>query len=95
MIVQPVLDYTSQPASRFAKWPAHSLSQFRFDRLQCRTYAFGHRMSMDCESAVLSSLGTLVGEAKKIKSLWPALTASFPSFARIATKLDQTRFSLV
>ena len=42
MIIQPTLDNASQPASRFAKWAVHSLSQFRFDRLQGRTHAFCH-----------------------------------------------------
>jgi len=95
MIIQPTLDNSSQPAGRFAKWPVHALSQFYFDHLQCRTHAFSHRMSMDCEPTILSNLGTLVCETKEIENFRSALAASFTSFARIATKLDQTRFSLV
>ena len=33
VIIQPTLHNTPQPATRFAKWPVHSLSQFYFDRL--------------------------------------------------------------
>ncbi len=33
VIIQPALYNTPQPATRFAKWPVHSLSQFYFDRL--------------------------------------------------------------
>ena len=51
MIIQPTLHNTPQPTGRFAKWPVHSFAQFRFDRLECGTHAFGHRMSMDRELA--------------------------------------------
>ncbi len=33
MVIQPALHNASQPAGRLAKWPVHSLSQFRFDRM--------------------------------------------------------------
>ena len=62
MIIQPALYNASQPASRFVKWPVHSLSQFSFDRLQGRAYAFRHGVTMDGEPALLSRPGTLVSE---------------------------------
>ena len=95
MIVQPSTHNASQPSGRFTKWPVHSLSQFRFDRLQCRTHALGHGVAMNGEPALLSCLGTLVREAKKVKRLRPALSVSFSSFDRITAELDQTRFPLV
>ena len=94
MIVQPALHNAPQPTGRFAKWPVHAFTQFCFDRLERGTHAFGHRMPMDREPAVLSRLATLVREAKEIESFRPALTASFTSVDRIAAELDQTRFSL-
>jgi len=95
VIIQPALHNTPQPTGRFAKWPVHSLTQFSFDRLECGTHAFGHRMSMDREPTLLASLGTLVREAKKVESFRPTLAASFTPFACIATEFDQTRFPFV
>ena len=95
MIIQPALYNTPQPTTRFAHRSMSSLAQFCFDLPQLGTYAFGHRMAMNREPALLASLGTLVREAKEIESFRPALAASFTSFHRIATKLDQTRFSFV
>ena len=88
MIVKPSTHNASQPSGRFAKWPVHSLSQFRLDRLQCRPHAFGHRVAMNGEPTLLSRLGTLVREAKKVKRLRPALSVSFSSFDRITAELD-------
>jgi hypothetical protein len=95
MIVQPALHNAPQPTGRFAKWPVHAFTQFCFDRLERGTHAFGHRMPMDREPAVLSRLATLVREAKEIESFRPALAASFTSVDRIAAELDQTRFPFV
>ena len=95
MIIQPALHNASQPSSRVAKGVVHSLSQFRLDRLERGTHAFGYRVSMDREPAVLSSLGTLVREAKKVESFRSAFAAPFTAFARIATELDQTRFPII
>jgi hypothetical protein len=50
---------------------------------------------MDREPAVLARLGTLVGEAKKVKRFRRGLAASFTTFDRIAAELDQTRFPFV
>ncbi len=50
---------------------------------------------MDREPAVLSGLGALVREAKKVESFRSAFAAPFTVFARIATELDQTRFPIV
>ena len=52
-------------------------------------------MSMEREPAVLSSLGTLVCEAKKIKSFRSVLTTPLTSFVRKAAELDQTRLAFV
>ena len=92
VIVQPALHNTPQPTTRFAHWSMLSLSQFRFDLPQFGTHAFGHRMPMNREPALLASLGTLVRETKEIESFRSALAASFTSLARITTELDQTRF---
>jgi len=50
---------------------------------------------MDDEPAAIACLGTLMSEAKKVKSLRPALAASFTSFDRVAAELDQTGLSFV
>jgi len=50
---------------------------------------------MDGVPALLSGLGAHVRETKEIESFRSALAASFTTFARIATELDQTRLPFV
>ena len=50
---------------------------------------------MDREPAVLARLGTLVRDTQKVKRFRPTLAAALPTFDRLATELDQTRFSFV
>ena len=96
VIVQPALDNTTQPASRFTYGTVHSLSQFFFDRLQSRTHTLRNTVAIDRKPAMCSSLAAPMGEAKKIKrggSTFAALLARL--FNRIATELDQTRLAFV
>ena len=89
MIVQPTLHNTPQPATRFADRTMHTFPQLIFDLLKRRTHAFGYRVTMDREPAVLLRLGTLVCETQKVESLGPALAMPLSPFDGVLPKFDQ------
>ncbi len=95
MIVQPPLDHSSQPASRFAKWSVHSLLQSRFDLLQGRTHTLRYAVTLDGKPAMLSRFSTLVSKTKKVERLRPTFTRFRSTLDRIATKLEQSSFAFV
>jgi hypothetical protein len=95
VIVQPPLDNSTQPASRFAKWSVHSLLQIRFDLLQGRTHTLRYAVTLDRKPAMLSRFSTLVSKTKKVERLWRTFTRFCSTLGRIATKLDQASFTFV
>jgi len=95
MIVQPALHNTPQPATRFADRTMHTFPQLLFDLLKGRTHAFGYRVTMDREPAVLFRLGALVSETQKVESLWPALAMPLSPFDGVLPKFDQSCLVLV
>ena len=89
VIIQPALHNAPQPATRFADRTMHTFPQLLFDLLKRRTHAFGYRVTMDREPAVLLRLGTLVCETQKVESLGPALAMPLSPFDGVLPKFDQ------
>ena len=95
VIVQPALYNTPQPAARFADRTMHPFPQLLLDLLKGRTHAFGNRVTMDREPAVLLRLSTRVSETQKVESLGSALAVSLAPFDGVLPKLDQSSLVLV
>ena len=95
VIVQPALHNTPHPATRFADRTMHTFPQLLFDLLKGRTHAFGNRVTMDREPAVLLRLSTLVSEAQKVESLWSDLAMPLAPFDGVLPKFNQSSLLLV
>ncbi len=83
VIVQPSLNNTSQPASRFAGGPVHSFTKFYVDLVESSTHAFAHAVAMEHEPAVRSGLGAHVCEPKEIERFRTALSTPFSICGRV------------
>ena len=75
--------------------PMHTFPQLLPDLLKGRRHAFGNRVTMDREPAVLLRLSTLVSETQKVESLGSALAVSLAPFDGVLPKLDQSSLVLV
>lgn len=73
----------------------HTFSQLLFDLLKGRTHAFGYRVTMDREPAVLLRLSTLMSETQKVEGLWSALAMPLSPFDGVLPKLNQSSLVLV